>query len=118
MGGKVVTWQRTRLAPLDPERNVARSSCGSRATASSSAPGFSPEGVINGNRTLDGWGRGNGWRAPTPTWHPSWWGEWVEVDFPGLRRIDAVLAFTFPRLRHAVAAEAPSFTSFPFAAST
>ena len=98
MHTKLVTWQRTRLAPLDPSLNVALAAHGSRATASSSSPGFHPGGVINGNRTLEGWGRGNGWRAPTPTWHPNWWGEWVEVDFPGPRTIDTVLVFTFPRL--------------------
>ena len=55
------TWYGMRL-PLDAQ-NLALRSAGARAAATSTAPGFSPDGVLDGDWSAQNWGRGHGWQS-------------------------------------------------------
>lgn len=86
------TWR--ELALPAGGANLALASRGAVATAS--AAGRDPAGAINGNHTLVGWGDGNGWEAaPTPR-YPNWWGDWLQVTFPGPQLVDTIVVYTFP----------------------
>jgi hypothetical protein len=71
--------------------NVAASSAGAFATASSSAgPGYLPGTAIDGVRTGAGWGAGGGWEDSTYNQFP----DWLEVQFTGVRAIQRVVVYT------------------------
>ena len=82
----------------DSAVNHAFSGNGASAKASACSAGFKPDGAINGSRSIEGWGTGNGWQAPSPVWHPNWWGEWLEVDFSSVKTIDTILIYAYPAL--------------------
>ena len=70
--------------------NVAAASAGATASASTTYPGFSPAGAINGDRTGANWGAGGGWNDATPGSFP----DWLQVDFAGPRTISEVRVFS------------------------
>lgn len=98
MSRKCLTWETVILDIPSDRVNLALSSNGAVARASNSSKGFSPDGVINGNLTLLDWGKGNGWQAPSPSWHPNWWGEWVEVVFPEKKVLDTIIVYMYPSM--------------------
>lgn len=85
-------WKEFTLPP--GALNLAASSSGVVASASTSL--YPPSGSINGQRTLSGWGRGNGWQAKSEVPHPNWWGDWLLLTFPEPRRMDTVVVYAFP----------------------
>lgn len=96
MPSKTISWTANGISIPGSAVNYALAANGAHVKASASSMGFTPEGVINGSRSLKNWGRGNGWQAPTPAWHPNWWGEWIEVAFQECRKIDTIVIYTFP----------------------
>ena len=52
--------------------NYALKSSGARASASSTAVGFDPDGALDGIWTAQGWGKGHGWQNATRHEYPSW----------------------------------------------
>ena len=98
MNDRNVKWVEKKLIIPPDAVNFALSKNGAKAYASSCGGGFSAEGVINGKKTLLGWGQDNGWKAPPVTWHPNWWGEWVRVDFPKTVEIDTIIVYNFPKM--------------------
>jgi hypothetical protein len=72
--------------------NLALKSKGGRALASSTFPGFDPEGVIDGNWTAREWGKGHGWQSGNRYEFPCW----LEVRLPHLQTVDTVIIQTFP----------------------
>lgn len=94
--GNIIDWKKEKITVPDSAVNFALSANGASAKASACSGGFKPDGAINGNRSLKDWGHGNGWQAPSPNWHPNWWGEWIEIDFAATRSIDTILIFAFP----------------------
>lgn len=71
---------------------------GAKATASSCGTGFEASGAINGCKSLIDWGCGNGWKSAPVTWHPNWWGEWLQVDFSNEQEIDTIIVFSYPQM--------------------
>ncbi len=80
--------------PQQPRVNVARSSNGGVATASSSLNSppwvFTPAGANDGDRKGANWGSGGGWNDAAPPVE----GDWLEVAFGGAKSIDEVDVFT------------------------
>ncbi len=86
--------------------NVAAAANGAKATTSSSAQEYrfkeqidqhlilniSPADAINGNRTPENWGRGNGWMDGNNHEFP----KWFQVEFSEARWVDTVVVYTFP----------------------
>ena len=82
-------WGNTGAPP--PRTNVALSSNGSVATASSTYSGypFSPGATIDGEHKGLNWLNGGGWNDAT-TQYP----DWLEVDFSGSKTIDEIDVYT------------------------
>ena len=79
------------IQPLAGRINVARSSNGGVATASSVfAPAYGPSGAINGDRKGLNWGNGGGWNDGTSNTAP----DWLQVDFAGMKVIEEVNVFS------------------------
>jgi RHS repeat-associated protein len=82
-------------APQTPRGNVALSSSGATASASSSYSccgfNFTPGGANNGNRSGSGWGSGEGWNDNAP---PNSFPDWLQIDFNGSKTIDEIDVFT------------------------
>ena len=93
-----VSWSYKMLDFPSTAKNIALLENGAKAFASVCEKGFSADGVINGEKTLRNWGEGNGWKSPPITWHPSWWGEWVKVDFPDEKEIDTIVVYHYPQM--------------------
>ncbi|MCA1593630.1 MAG: M4 family metallopeptidase [Acidobacteria bacterium] len=72
--------------------NVAASSNGGKATASSTygSRGYSPAGAIDGDRTGANWEAGGGWNDATRDLYP----DSLEVAFQGSKRIHAISVYT------------------------
>ncbi|HKP71648.1 MAG TPA: discoidin domain-containing protein, partial [Pyrinomonadaceae bacterium] len=71
--------------------NVAAATNGATASASSViAPGFSPQGTINGDRRGLNWEQGGGWADATPNAYA----DWLQVDFAGTKTISEIDVFT------------------------
>jgi kumamolisin len=71
--------------------NVALSSAGAVASASSTLNGGYPVTAINNNeRTGANWGSGGGWADGTPGTFPVW----VQINFNGAKTIDQVVLYT------------------------
>ncbi|HEX8351478.1 MAG TPA: hypothetical protein VF611_01035, partial [Pyrinomonadaceae bacterium] len=96
---EVEAWGTQAVQPPPPAGKVnhAAAASGAVATASSTTtqqefPGldFSPAGVINGDRRGLNWEHGGGWRDATNNTYP----DWVQVDFPGSRKVDEVNVFS------------------------
>lgn len=98
MNLKFVNWQENKpVVPIDAT-NHALLKNGAKATASSCGNGFDASGVINGSKSLLGWGCGNGWKSAPVSWHPNWWGEWLQVDFNREQEIDTILVYSYPQM--------------------
>src|SRR5438309_3746832 len=89
-----ITYAWSEITVPSDATNLALAASGVVATASTAAQ--DPTGVINGNHTLAGWGRGNGWEAAPAPRYPNWFGDWLEVAFPEPRVVDTVIVYTFP----------------------
>jgi hypothetical protein len=77
--------------PLPGRINVARSSNGGVATASSTLNHkYPPAGANNGDRKGLNWGSGGGWNDGTNNAGP----DWLQVDFNGLKLIEEVNVFS------------------------
>jgi len=77
--------------PAIPSTNVALSSNGGSATASSIAnSGYAASGVINGDRSGQHWGDGGGWQDGST----NWWPDALQVSFNGSKTIDTVDVYT------------------------
>src|SRR6185295_525358 len=75
-----------------PRTNVASSSNGGVATASSVLSSSYPaSGTNNGDRKGLSWGSGGGWRDAEPSYS---FPDWLQVDFNGSKTIDEVDVFT------------------------
>ena len=70
--------------------NVAHSSTGATVSASSTALGFDPETVIDGDTSSLVWGAGSGWQDDTPGEFP----DTLEITFSGPKTIDRLLVGT------------------------
>jgi RHS repeat-associated protein len=86
---EVEAWSYEGAPP--PRTNVALSSNGSVATASSTYSGypFSPGATIDGEHKGLNWLNGGGWNDAT-TQYP----DWLEVDFSGSKTIDEIDVYT------------------------
>jgi subtilisin family serine protease len=69
--------------------NVALTSAGAQAIASSTYASFGAAGAINGDRTGANWGGGGGWNDATP----NNWPDWLEVQFNGTQQLTEVDVF-------------------------
>lgn len=79
------------VLPLAGRINVARSSNGGVATASSTlGPQYPPAGAVNGDRKGLNWGNGGGWNDATQNAGP----DWIEVGFAGMKLIEEVNVFS------------------------
>lgn len=73
------------------EANVALSSAGSTATASSTAAGFDPNNVLNGQTSSEAWGTpGVGWQDATAGTFP----DTLTINFGTARTIDKLVLYT------------------------
>jgi len=72
--------------------NLALKTSGATATASSTAEGFSPDGVLDGVWTVENWGKGHGWQSAKKHEFPCW----LEVRLPHEEEIDTIVIQTFP----------------------
>jgi hypothetical protein len=72
--------------------NLALKTSGATATASSTAEGFSPDGVLDGVWTAENWGKGHGWQSAKKHEFPCW----LEVHLPHEEEIDTIVIQTFP----------------------
>lgn len=73
------------------EANVALSSAGSTATASSTAAGFDPNNVLNGQTSSEAWGTpGVGWQDATADTFP----DTLTINFGTARTIDKLVLYT------------------------
>jgi hypothetical protein len=84
------TWWALRI-PRDAQ-NLALESAGATATASGTADGFSPDGVLDGIWTAENWGKGHGWQSAKKHEFPCW----LEVRLPREEEIDTIVIQTFP----------------------
>lgn len=94
MTEKLIDYSWKELSLPAGARNLALSSNGAVATASTSL--YDPSGAINGQRTLNGWGNGNGWQAKSEKSHPNWWGDWLQIAFRESQLMDTVVVHAFP----------------------
>jgi hypothetical protein len=85
-----VTWSALRIPEGAP--NLALKSGGASATASSTADGFSPDGVLDGVWTAENWGKGHGWQSAKKHEFPCW----LEIRLPREEEIDTIVVQTFP----------------------
>lgn len=76
--------------------DLALKSNGAWATASSTAAGFMPDGVIDGNWTARDWGKGHGWQSGLRHHFPCQ----LQVNLPHEEEIDTIVIKTFPSLVH------------------
>jgi len=70
--------------------NVAAAAKGGVASASSSYPGYSPSGAIDGDRKGLNWGNNGGWNDATG----EAWPDWLQVTFSGMKTIGEIDVFT------------------------
>jgi len=89
-------WTHLKL-PADAV-NLASRSAGASASASSTAAKFDPAGAIDGNWTVQGWGKGHGWQNAKRHEYPSW----LEVRLPREEEIDSIVVSTFPEVARGV----------------
>jgi hypothetical protein len=95
------------VQPLPGRINVARTSNGGVATASSVlSPKYPPSGAIDGDRKGLNWGNGGGWNDGTPNASP----DWIQVDFAGLKLIEEVNVFSMQDEYGAPVTPTPSMT--------
>ena len=87
------TWWSLRI-PQDA-KNLALKNAGATATASSTADGFSPEGVLDGVWTAEDWGKGHGWQSARKHEFPCW----LEIRLPREEEVDTIVIQTFPPWR-------------------
>ncbi len=78
--------------------NLALRSAGAWATASSTGEKFDPNGAIDGNWIVRGWGKGHGWQNAKRHEYPSW----LEIRLPREEEIDTVIVQTFPEVARGV----------------
>lgn len=87
--------------------NVARSSNGGVATASSTlGPNYPASGAINGDRRGLLWGAGGGWNDGTQNAGP----DWIEVAFSGTKLIEEVNVFSMQDTYTAPSDPTPTMT--------
>ena len=98
MSDNLINWQESKLVIPYDAVNYALLENGSRATASSCSQGFEAMGTINGMKSLQDWGSGNGWKSAPVSWHPNWWGEWIQIDFLDETLIDTIVIYSFPQM--------------------
>src|SRR6185295_2605575 len=73
--------------------NVALTSAGSGASASSTyAPAYPVSAINNNERAGTGWGNGGGSADGTPGTFP----DWVQITFNGSKTIDRVVVYSLP----------------------
>jgi len=72
--------------------NLALKSGGGTARASDTAPGFFPDGALDGSWTAENWGKGHGWQSAKRHQFPCW----LEVRLPHEEEVDTILIQTFP----------------------
>lgn len=73
------------------EANVALATAGSTATASSTAAGFDPNNVLNGQTSSAAWGTpGVGWQDDTPGTFP----DTLTINFGTARTLDKLIVYT------------------------
>ena len=97
MNKSFVKWKGREIVTPTDAVNYALSVNGAKSSASNCENGFTADGVNNGEKTMRGWGDGNGWKTPL-VWHPSWWGEWVRIDFPNANEIDTIIVYNCPQM--------------------
>lgn len=79
------------VQPIPGRINVARSSNGGVASASSTfGPAYPPSGANNGDRKGLNWGSGGGWNDGTQNQSP----DWLEIGFSGMKLIEEVHVFS------------------------
>jgi len=78
--------------------NLALKNAGATATASSTADGFSPEGVLDGVWTAENWGKGHGWQSARKHEFPCW----LEIRLPREEEVDTIVIQTFPPVARGV----------------
>jgi len=78
--------------------NLALKSAGAWVVASSTGEKFDPNGVIDGNWTAQGWGKGHGWQNAKRHEYPSW----LEIRLPREEEIDTIVIQTFPEVMHGI----------------
>ena len=79
-------------------RNLALYSNGARASASSTAPGFQANGVLDGDWSARNWGKGHGWQSAKRHEFPVTF----EVRLPQVGTIDTLMLATWPAVVHGV----------------
>jgi hypothetical protein len=89
---EVEAWTNATVAPPPPPpANAALGANGAVASASSVyAPGYSPAGAINGDRTGMNWGSGGGWNDATSGTFP----DSLEIDFASTYSINQINVFS------------------------
>jgi len=90
------SWSHVELPAGAP--NLALRSGGAWATASTTGDKFDPNGAIDGNWTMAGWGKGHGWQNAKRHEYPSW----LEIHLPREEDIDTVVVQTFPEVSRGV----------------
>ncbi len=88
----------THLRIPDGSPNLALRSAGAWATASGTADNFDPNGALDGNWTVRGWGKGHGWQNAKRHEYPCW----LEIHLPREVEIDTVVVQTFPEVSRGV----------------
>jgi len=78
--------------------DLALRSSGAWATASSTSEKFDPNGAVDGNWTVQGWGKGHGWQNAKRHEYPCW----LEIRLPRQEEIDTVVILTFPEVAHGI----------------
>ena len=92
--------------PIPDRTNVALSSAGAAALASSTYnANYPPSGAINGDRK-GGWGAGGAWCDGTS----NTWPDWLEVDFHGMKLVEEVDVFSMQDTYTAPVDPTPSMT--------
>jgi RHS repeat-associated protein len=92
--GKVATAVRHNYVTNPYPNNVANAGNGATVVASSTntSGGFSPQNVIDGNRSSYQWTVNGGWNDGTQ----DSWPDWIEVRFAGLKNVRELNIFTLP----------------------
>jgi len=81
----------TTLSATASSNNIALSSVGAVASASSTYSSAFPVRAVNDNqRTGASWGNGGGWNDATNNTQP----DWVQINFNGTKTIDRVVVYT------------------------
>ena len=97
--------------PLSGRINVALSTHGSIATASSTlGENYPPSSTINGDRKGLNWGSGGGWNDATQNTSP----DWLEIDFRQSKLIEEVSVFSMQDNFSAPSEPTPAMTFVSF----